>query len=506
LAAVIDVATIVILRSRDASISWRSAVAISALTGIGSASVARVRTRSRTQAAVLGLMVVEFSLGLYHLGSKSIWLDEAVSISYATSVVHNLWLTISSHDPNMGLYYVLLDGWIRAVGTGAAAVRLLSMLSATATVPLVVGLGKRLFGEIEGLLAGLLLVLNAFWLQYAQTARAYTLVVLLVVASCYFFVAELERPTRASAAGLVITSALAIYAHYFAVFVLLVEVATVIVVRRRAATTRRWLMIAAVVVAACVPEVVAAATAGNTPISWIPTPSAAAPVNFFSTLSGGVLLAILLGGLACYAGFLAVRSAVGTDLRWQTGFVVARLLAPIVLSFGLSFVTPIFYPRYLIVTLPGLVLIAAAGVVRLPSRILAVAVGLLVVALSVHALADWYGQPAQADNRAVASYIVGHTQPGDGYITFPTYAAIPLLYYVDRLPSPPPGPVTIEAVSAGVARPPRIWLVLLGFDVHREPSVARGVERAIARYYARVGERRFSGLETILYRVRVKPR
>jgi mannosyltransferase len=481
-------------------------VASNALTGIGSASVARVRAQSRTRVAVLGLMLVEFSLDLYHLGAKSIWLDEAVSISYATSGLHDLWLTISSHDPNMGLYYVLLDGWIRAVGTGAAAVRLLSVLSATATVPLVVALGRRLFGDVEGLVAGLLFVLNAFLLQYAQTARAYTLVVLLVVASLYFFVAELERPTRASAVGLVATSSLAIYAHYFAAFVLLVEFATVIAVRRRGAFTRRWLVIAGVVVAACVPELFAAMSAGETPISWIPTPSAAAPINFLSTLSGGVLLAIVLGGLACYAGFLALRSPPGSGARWQTGFVAALLLVPILLSFAVSFISPIFYPRYLIVTVPAVVLIAATGLVRLPRRWLAVALGLLVIGLSVGAVVDWYDAPAQADNRAVASYIVGHTQPGDGYITFPTYAAIPLLYYVDRIPSPPPGPVTIEAVSAGMARPPRIWLVLLEFDVHREPSVARGVERAIARYYTRVSARRFSGLETVRYVARSKTR
>ena len=85
-------------------------------------------------------MLADLVLGLYHLGTKSIWLDEASSISYATSGLHDLWLTVCSHDPNMGLYYVLLDGWVRAVGTGAGAVRLLSVLSATATVPLVVGL------------------------------------------------------------------------------------------------------------------------------------------------------------------------------------------------------------------------------------------------------------------------------------------------------------------------------------------------------------------------------
>jgi mannosyltransferase len=474
----------------------------STLTGITTASLKPRpwRARRRTQAVVLGLMLADFLLGLNHLGSKSLWLDEAVAISHATSGLHHLWLTVSGQDPNMGLYYVLLDGWIRAVGTGAGAVRLLSVLAATATVPLVVALGARLFGELAGLLAGLLFVLNAFLLQYAQTARGYTLVAGLVVASCYCFVVELEQPSRASAVGLVVTSALAIYAHYFAAFVLLVEVGTVLALKRREALTRRWLVIAAAVLVACVPEARAASAAGTTGISWIPTPSAAAPVNFLSTLSGGVLLAIGLGGLACYAGFLALRNAPGTaDTRWQTGFVAALLLVPILVSFALSFITPIFYPRYLIVTLPALVLIAAAGLVRLPSRGLAAAVALAIAGLSAHALADWYAQPPREDNRGVAKYLVQHTQPGDGYITFPRYAATPLLYYFARISARGPERVTIGALREGVVKPRRIWLVLREFDVHRELNLARSVERGISLHYTQVSARRFSGLQMVLY-------
>jgi hypothetical protein len=223
----------------------------------------------------------------------------------------------------------------------------------------------------------------------------------------------------------VITNSLAIYAHYFAAFVLLVDVATALAVKRRETFARRWLLIAGAVFVACVPEALAASTTSNAGLSWIPTPSAAAPVNFFGMLSGGVLAAIVLGGLGCCAGLGAFSStpAIG-DARWQTGFVAALLFVPIVLSFAASFIGPIFYPRYLIVTLPALVVIAAAGLVRVPNRIVAVVVGLAVVGLSVRALAEWYAQPAREDNRGVASYIVGHTHPGDGYLTFPDYAAL----------------------------------------------------------------------------------
>src|ERR1700733_3304527 len=149
-----------------------------------------------TTAATAALTVLAFAVASYHLGTKSMWLDEAVSADHARLGFSGLWKVLSGGHPNMGLYYVLLHFWVRIFGYGEAAVRSMSVVLAAWAVPAIVALGRRLFGAATGLIAGLLLALAPFFVQYEQTARSYGLLVLLVVLSSYFFIRMLEKPTR----------------------------------------------------------------------------------------------------------------------------------------------------------------------------------------------------------------------------------------------------------------------------------------------------------------------
>ncbi|MGZ4328080.1 MAG: glycosyltransferase family 39 protein [Solirubrobacteraceae bacterium] len=137
---------------------------------------------------VLALTILGFALAAYRLGTKSMWLDEAVSADHARLGLSALWTVITSHDPNMGLYYVLLHLWTRVFGYSEAAVRSMTVVLAGFSVPVMYLLGKRLFGRTAGLVAGLLLAIAPFFVQYEQTARSYALVVLLVLLSSCFFV------------------------------------------------------------------------------------------------------------------------------------------------------------------------------------------------------------------------------------------------------------------------------------------------------------------------------
>ena len=64
----------------------------------------------------------------------------------------------------MGLYYVLLHGWI-ALGDSEFTVRALSAIFAVATIPVVYGLTRRIFRGRAALTAALLLALNSFFIS-----------------------------------------------------------------------------------------------------------------------------------------------------------------------------------------------------------------------------------------------------------------------------------------------------------------------------------------------------
>ena len=134
------------------------------------------------------LMLLALVLNLYTLGSRSIVHDESGSILKARETVASLVPVLTGGDPNMGLYYVLLHFWVRIWSDSEAGARSLSALFAALAVPTLYFLGKKLFGRSAGLLAAVLLALNAFILRHAQLARSYALLVFLVTLSSYFFV------------------------------------------------------------------------------------------------------------------------------------------------------------------------------------------------------------------------------------------------------------------------------------------------------------------------------
>jgi len=123
-------------------------------------------------------------LRVWHIGAKSLWIDEAFSVWVARQplAASVSWLVrIDQHPP---LYYALLHFWLR-LGDGPVALRLLSVLASTLNIPMLYALGTRLAGRRVGLLATAVLALSPFHVYLAQEARMYALLSLLVSLSLW---------------------------------------------------------------------------------------------------------------------------------------------------------------------------------------------------------------------------------------------------------------------------------------------------------------------------------
>lgn len=139
---------------------------------------------------ILLILISGAVLRFWDLRSRSLWFDEAVSF-----LIGNRTLTeavraavAEGHPP---LYNLALSGFLH-VFQGEAAARAFSALLATATLPLVYLIGRRLAGRGPALVATLLLAISPFHLWYAQEIRMYALQTLLVAASFLFFLGLLE--------------------------------------------------------------------------------------------------------------------------------------------------------------------------------------------------------------------------------------------------------------------------------------------------------------------------
>src|SRR5436190_663513 len=267
-----------------------------------------------------------------YIGRQSFWEDEGASWFFTHGGLGGLAHAAWRNDPNMSLYYALLYVWLHAgLGDSEASMRVLPAIFALLTVPLIYLLGSRLFGPWPGAVAAVLFASNSFIVEYAQQARSYTLVMFLVTLSSYLFVIELERPSRLSRVGYVLASALAIYAQFFAAWVLIAQAVTLVAMRGRGAIQHRWKFNFGLILILCIPAAGQILRFRHGTIAWVPQPTLSRFGSSLDLLAGGSwMLLVLALAAAAYAGLHAIRS--GRN-RWQTAFVLIWFLLPVVLVF-----------------------------------------------------------------------------------------------------------------------------------------------------------------------------
>lgn len=168
-------------------------------------------------AAATGLVLLAFSVRLYHLGAASLWYDELLELDIALETPGQIWSRLAHHSA-MPLDYYLLNGWLK-LGRQEAWVRFPALVFGTLAVPLTWMLACRLFNRRAGYLAGVLLAVSPFAVRYSQEARPYALLLVWVVAA-YWGLWQAYRTGRRRYWGWVMAGlAGGLLTHYFALFV-----------------------------------------------------------------------------------------------------------------------------------------------------------------------------------------------------------------------------------------------------------------------------------------------
>jgi hypothetical protein len=131
-------------------------------------------------------------------------------------------------------------------------------------------------------------------------------------------------------------------------------------------------------------------------------------------------------------------------------------------------VKPLLVPSYLIVIVPALVLVVAAGLVRLADRRVAVAATTAVLVVSLLGLVDWYRDDGTEQWRAAVATVLADAAPGEGLVAVPTQAGGAVDYYLRRLDGP-----TLERLSPSVEDAPGpevLWQVNRATERERLPD------------------------------------
>jgi mannosyltransferase len=402
---------------------------------------------SRKQAnTLLALTVLALLLRVSGL-SHGLFNDEAYSLALAQRDFGHM-LELFGYEPNGTPYSIVLWPLIRIFGTSEAWLRSPAVIAGTASVPALWWAARRFVTPSAALVAAGLLAINPMAVWYGEEARSYSFVVLAACLSLGTLSRALNREsTRWMWAGYVAAMTLLAYSEIFAAPLLLVAQA---LIARRAGRdgVRLWLRSLLAVLVCCVPLLIAASIARGRrdALYWLARPNRGtvkltlqeftAGFSGFSAVRWVTLAAVVALVAAAAASSLRVKDERARGERDRNALAVAFCwgVLPGVLLFAIAFVVPVFWPRYAILTLPGLCLLLALAAERLwRSRrgVVTSAVCLGAVVLAAGAADARQRTAAQEDWRPVAAWLRKERTHGEPVIVDDA-SVLPVLGYYYR--------------------------------------------------------------------------
>lgn len=348
-----------------------------------------------------------------------LWIDEALTVGLASQALTEIpgQLQLDGSPP---LYYLLLHGWMRVFGTSELATHSLSVVFATACVPVAFWGGQSLFDRRTALIAATLAATSPFLTHFARETRMYSLLTLLALLVAATFVKAFVREQQGVVAPFVAALVALLYTHnwgiYLAVATGLALVPAAFGGPNPARVLGRGALALGAAMLAYMPWVfVLANQIGSTGAPWSFTPSARQVVLEVAALVRDervlfVLIAVVGAGLL----ELWRRPRTGDG---ATAWALACLVAvPIGLGWAVSHIEPSWATRYLAVVVGPLLLLAAWGLARAGTAgVLALVIA---VALWVQPMTRLQGNldvdPAgKSDAKALAASIDRRLDDGD---------------------------------------------------------------------------------------------
>jgi mannosyltransferase len=394
---------------------------------------------------LIALTVLALLLRLSGL-SHGLYTDEAYSLALAQRSFGHM-LELFGYEPNGTPYSIVLWPLIRIFGSNEALLRMPALAAGTASVPALWWAARRFVAAPAALLAAGLLAINPMAVWYGQDARSYSFVVLAACLSFGTLSRALGREgTRWMWVGYVAAMVLLAYSEIFAAPLLLVAQA---LIARRAgrAGERRWLHSLPAVLVCCVPLLIAATIARERrdALYWLTKPNRGIVKRALQEFTAGFsgISAVRWVTLAAVAALLLAAAVASRRVREDRvradgagalAIVLCWALLPSVLLFAVAFVEPVFWPRYAILSLPGLCLLLALGAERLwRSRRGAVTGGVCLATIVVAAaVADARQRTAvEEDWRPVAAWLQHEREPGEPVVV-DNASVLPVLGYYYR--------------------------------------------------------------------------
>lgn len=164
------------------------------------------------------LLIVASATRWHELGAQSLWYDEGVAYRHSLRGLFEM-IPLLQNNVHVPAYFGSLAFWEDFVGSSEFGLRSLSVLFSLLSVAFTFALGKRLYGNVAGIVAAGVVVLNTFSIYYAQEARMYAMLAAISACAMWAFVGFIQAYHRQEdsfvpAIVLAVANTLGMYTHF----------------------------------------------------------------------------------------------------------------------------------------------------------------------------------------------------------------------------------------------------------------------------------------------------
>lgn len=372
-------------------------------------------------------------IGIPALGRPGLWADELATWGAVRLSWSRLWTLLGSTDAVNGGHYLGLKLWTGLFGTGEVALRTPSLPAMAVATAAVTAIAARTWNRRWGTTCGLVFALLPVTSRYAAEARGYALVMAAGAVASWLLL-RLAGPARhrlrhPGIGWAAYTAAVVVAGVGNLISVLLLPAHAVVLAvwrwrhgRQRPVPALPWWWATGAAAVMLAPLALLGLrqidqTGWIAPLSWH-------GIGLFPKALFGSRPVALLIGVGCAAAGLrrwATRRhpdpRSGDDHGTMPALCGAVLPAAVLLA--MSTVVDLWFPRYLLFTVPAWVLLAMSAVAGPDPRRRRATAGSVVIAVAVAGLgAQWdIRQPDGHghDTRGVAAVITTGYRPGDGF-------------------------------------------------------------------------------------------
>lgn len=339
------------------------------------------------------------------------WRDEAATWISTQRSLSQLGSMLTSVDAVHGVYYLGVRAWAGLFGNSVASLRVLSVLGVATAAALVTVLSHRLIPTVRPLVAGLICGLLPALTWAATEARSYSWVAATACAIVLAFVVAVERGGWRYWA--VYAAALGFGVLLFA-YLALLGVALLSSLPWCARTARRPAIVssAAGVILGSPVLVMGAGQVGQ--VAWLmrfqPSLVGVGVEPFWGTTLPGQIIGGVVTVAVLIAAALAWREP---ELRRPLAILLSWWVTPSLILLAASVVKPLYFPRYVILSVPALALLLALLAGRLPSWWLRVLLAAALLAAMVPAGIAVRQPEAKRTSQPAIAVLENRAEPGD---------------------------------------------------------------------------------------------